>query len=346
MLYVTTRISDDAFTAHRALTEDRGPEGGLYVPMRDPLYTRQQILALGEKTFSENVSDVMNLLFQTDLDGWAVEFAIGRYPLRMAAISAKVEVAELWHNPQWQFERLARNLSRLVLKSDEDISSSCWMLIGARIAMLFGAYGELVHAGQLEAGGTLDVVVPSFDLSPAMAAWFARRWGLPIGNIVVCCNENNQLWGLLRHGQLRTDAVAIRTGLGKCDHAVPPDLERLVYCTLGAAEAKRYCEICRKGGSYILQDAQLDRLRQGIWVSVVSQHRTEAMISGIYKSSGYIAEPYTALCYSGLMDYRAQTGESRPALILSEESPAFYLDMVSGCLGIPRKVLKERIDRS
>ena len=346
MLYVTTRISDDAFTAHRALTEDRGPEGGLYVPMRDPLYTREQILTLKDKSFSENVADVMNLLFHRDVDGWAVEFAIGRYPLRMASLSGKVIAAELWHNPQWQFERVARNLTRLVLKSEEDRNPSNWMMIGTRIAMLFGIYGELVHGGQLDNGGILDVVVPSFDFAPAMAAWFARRCGLPIGNIVVCCNENNQPWGLIRHGQLKTDAVAVRTDLNKCDHAVAPDLERLVYCTLGAKEARRFCEVCRKGGNYILQDHQLNQLRDGIWVSVVSQHRTEAMISGIYKSAGYIAEPYTALAYSGLMDYRAQTGESGLAVILSEESPAFYLDMVSGCLGIPRKALKERIDRS
>lgn len=346
MLYVTTRIPDDAFTAHRALTEDRGPEGGLYLPMRNPLFTREQILAQGEKSFSENVADVMNLLFQTELDSWTVEFAIGRYPVRMAGLGGKITVAELWHNPQWQFERVARSLSRLVLKSEEDQEPSNWMMIGARIAMLFGAYAELVHSDQLEAGGLMDVVVPSFDFGSAMAAWFARCWGLPIGNIVVSCNENNHLWNLIRYGQLRTDAVAVRTGLEKCDHAVPESLERLVYCTLGAAEAKRYCEVRRMGKNYFLQDHQLEQLRQGIWVSVVSQHRTEAMVSGLYKSSGYIAEPYTALCYSGLMDYRAQTGESRPALILSEESPAFYLDMVSGCLGIPRKVLKERIDRS
>lgn len=346
MLYVTTRIPDDAFTAHRVLTEDRGPEGGLFAPMRSPLYTPEQIRQLADGSFSQNVADVMNLLFNTDLDGWAVEFAIGRYPIRTVNLGSKVTVAELWHNPQWQFERLARNLTKLVLGSEEELPASDWMLVGCRIAMLFGIYGELVHTGQLDAGGLLDIAVPSGDFSAPMAAWYAREWGLPIGNIAVCCNENNGLWNLFRQGELRTDAVAVRTGLPACDHGVPPGLERLIHSALGPAEALRYAECCRAGGVYQLAEHLCKQLGRGIFVSVVSQHRTESMIGGIYRSFGYICEPHTALAYSGLADYKARAGEGRLALILSEESPAFHVGTVSGCLGISGKILKDRIDRA
>lgn len=346
MLYVTTRIHTDAFTARHALTENRGPEGGFYLPMRMGEITSVQHGALGEKTFGQNVADVMNLLFNTELDGWTVEFAIGRYPMRMVSLSGKVTVAEVWHNPQWQFERLARNLTRMILNSEEDLPASDWMMIASRIAMLVATHGEMLHGGQIGPDGLIDVVVPCFDFSAPMAAYYARMWGLPIGNIVICCNENNAPWNLLHHGQLRTDAVAVPTKLQKCDYAVPPNLERLIYSALGPAEAKRYCEICRVGGCYDLQPTQRKELRRGMYVSVISQQRTESMISGIYKSNGCIVDPYTALAYSGLMDYRAQTGESRPALILSEESPAFSVNMIAASLGISRRELKERINKA
>lgn len=346
MLYVTTRIQSDAFTAHRALMENRGPEGGLFLPMRMPEWTPDQICALGEKPFGQNVADVMNLLFHTDLDSWAVEFSIGRYPVRTVSLSSKVTVAEMWHNPDWQFARLARNLTKAVLKTEQAQEPSDWMMIAARIGVLFGVYGELLHAGQLKPGASFDVVVPGGDFSAPMAAFYARQWGLPVGNIVICCNENSALWGLLHQGELRTDAVAVRTGLPKCDHTVPADLERLIYGVLGAAEAKRFCDTCRVGGNYYLQPVQLNKLRQGISVCVISQQRTESMISGIHKNNGYIADPYTALAYSGLMDYRSITGENRPALILSEESPAFSMGMISDSLGISRRELKARINKS
>ena len=346
MLYVTTRIPDDAFTAHRVLTEDRGPEGGLFLPMRSPLFSEEQIRQLPEKSFGQNIADVMNLLFNTELDGWSVEFAIGRHPVRMVNLGAKVTVAELWHNPQWQFDRLARNLTKLVMESEEDLPASDWMMVGCRIAMLFGIYGELVRTGQIQSGGLLDVVVPSGDFSAPMAAWYARQWGLPIGTIVICCNENNGLWNLLHQGELRTDGVAVRTGLPVCDQAVPAGLERLIHSVLGPEEVRRYVEICRTGRTYRPAEHQISQLGEGVFVSVVSQHRTEAMIGGIYRGFGYVSEPYTALAYSGLADYRARAGESRHALILSEESPRFHVDMVSGCLGIPAKILKDRIDRA
>lgn len=342
MLYITTRINTDAFTPRRALTEERGPEGGFFLPMRMPDFSQDEIISLAEKPFSQNVADVMNLLFNARLNDWAVEFAVGRYPIRLVDLNSKVTVAESWHNPDWKFERLAKRLAQAVADVGNDPPLTDWMRIAARIALLFGIFGELLRGG-LDA--PLDVAVPSGDFSAPMAAWYARHWGLPIGNIIVCCNENNAVWSLLHQGELRTDAVALPTALPNCDHAVPKDLERLIYSALGPGENARYREVCRTGGNYYLQEYPLSRLREGMYASVVSGPRTESKILNIYKDNGYISDPYTALCYSGLLDYRAKTGEGGPALILSEESPAFSLDMICESLSLSRRELKERINR-
>lgn len=338
MLYVTTRINQDAFTAHRSLTENRGPEGGLFMPMRMPEFSREEIAAIADKSFSQNVADVMNRLFNSKLDSWAVEFAIGRYPVRLVNLSSRVSVAESWHNPQWRFDRLARNLAKAVLNTEEEPEITDWMLIASRIAVLFGVFGELMHEGAVSFDAPLDIAVPCGDFSTPMAAWYARNWGLPIGTIVVCCDENSAPWSLLHQGELRT-------GLQESDYSVPADLERLIYSTLGVGEVMRFCETCRDGGNFYLREEQLALLRQGMYVSVVSRHRTEAMILSIYKNNGYISDPCTALAHSGLLDYRSATGERRPALLISEESPAFSLGMVSGCLGISQRELKERINK-
>ena len=66
MLYVTTRIGEDAFTASRALAESRGPDGGFYVPMRLPRFNRDQIVELGQKTlqnlFMVNIQGITHLV--------------------------------------------------------------------------------------------------------------------------------------------------------------------------------------------------------------------------------------------------------------------------------------------
>lgn len=347
MLYVTTRIEGDAFTAHRSLAENRGPGGGFFLPMRMPKFTEAEIKALGEKSFSQNVADVINLLFNTELDGWAVEFAIGRYPMKLVTVSSRATIAETWHNPSWRFERLAMGIEKAVRQSDQIRETpSDWLMIASRIAILFGIFGEMLHSGVLLPGNTLDAAVPSGDLSALMAAWYAREWGLPIGNIVCVCNENAGIWNLLGKGELRTDAVAVKTATPSCDYAVPTDLERLIFATLGQQETARFVETCRRGEPYYLESYQTAQLRRGVHASVISERRMESAILNLFKTSSYLADPYTALAYSGLIDYRARTGESRPALILSEESPAFSLGILSQAMGVSPAELKKRINKA
>ena len=81
MLYVTTRGKYDAFTAARTMNLDRGPDGGLFIPFRLPQLTRDEIIALGSKTFGQNVADILNLFFSTRLSGWDVDMTIGRSPV-------------------------------------------------------------------------------------------------------------------------------------------------------------------------------------------------------------------------------------------------------------------------
>lgn len=347
MLYLTTGRDRDAYTPYRALADDRGPDGGLYRPMTLPKLDKKQVKELGEKTFSQNVADVVNYFFATELDSWAIEFAIGRYPVKTLSVSGRATIAETWHNPTWRFERLARGVEKAIKQSDE-ISPvpSDWLMIASRIAVLFGLFGELLHEGTVSYDEPMDVVVPCGNFAPVMACWYAKQWGLPIATILVCCNENAAAWNLLHKGELRTDMTLVNTDTPSCDYVVPEDLERLIHANLGIREKERFLDCCTNKENYYLEKEQYEKLREGISVTVVSGRRMESTIKTLFLTDGYICDPYTALCYSGLIDYRSRTGERRNALILSEESPAFSLGTVSRSLGVSPAEVKKRIDRS
>ena len=345
MLYVTTRDSRDAYTANRALSENRCPEGGFFVPMRLPHFDEAEIAGLADKSFSQNVADILNLLFGTQLNGWGVEFGIGRYPVKLVPLNGKIVVAESWRNPVYRFERLVNGIEKAVRQSDQiSTQPSDWLMIASRISVLFGTVGQLLHSGSLSPTQKMDICVPAGNFSAPMAAWYARAMGLPIGTIVCCCNENTALWNLFHKGQLQTGAVAARTHTPECDYTVPDDLERLIFSALGRQETARYCEVCRLGGSYELESEQMKRLCDGLYISVVSDRRMASTIPNLYKTTGYVPDPGTALAYSGLMDYRAAAGESRPALILSEESPMKCLQFVSECMSITPAELKQILE--
>lgn len=338
MLYVTTRITDDAFTANHALTDSRGPQGGFFVPMRMPHFDLRQIKDMGEKPFSQNVADMLNLLFGTKLDGWAVEFGIGRYPVKLVPLSGKITVAECWHNPVWRFDRLISGAEKAIRQSDQiSKQPSDWLKTAVRIAVMFGSVGMMLSESMLTAQQSVDVSVSGDDLTALMAVWYARNWGLPISTIICCCSENSILWSFLHKGELRTEGLLD-------DEVLLSGLERLIFATLGAAETVRFCDACRTGTIYKIEAEQLKKLRSGIYVSVVSEKRMASTIPNLYKTTRFIAAPRTALVYSGLINYRAAVGESRPALIMSEESPAFSSQFVAECMGTSVEELKKKLE--
>lgn len=329
MLYTTTRNNLDTFTAQRALREDRGEDGGLYVPFQRPA------LSVGGQSMNGCVAETLNLLFQTRLTAWDVDCSIGRHPVRLEHLRQRTVMAESWHNPDWTFERMVRSLTRLAAGEEGTVNS--WTRIAVRIAALSGIFWELQRSGIRE---PVDIALVSGDFSAPISAWYARRWGLPIGNIICCCNENNSLWELLVQGQLRTDAVAHETGIPQADVVVPTELERLVCEAGGPEEVEYYLERCRRGQIYCPDAAVLPSLREGLCASVVSSQRIGRTIRGAYDTHGYLLSPASALAYGGLLDYRSRTGNLRPTLVLTEESPLLAAPAVAGAIGVTEETLK------
>lgn len=334
MLYITTRNRRDAYTAQRALRESRGPDGGMYLPFRAPSFSPEELTELASLPFGQRVVEVLNRLFQTRLTYWDVDVCIGRSPVQILPLGHRTQVAELWRNHGQSYDYLARELADQLL--NESNYGSGWLSIALRIAMLFGIYG------QLESGlDPVDIAVISGDFTVPISAYYARQWGLPIGNIVCCCNENSGLWDLLRHGQLRTDATNVRTIVPEADAALPENLERLIYEAGGTAETERYLEVCRRGGTYSPSDMVLAKMNRGLSVSVVSSTRISQTISSVYRTHHYVLSPGSALAYAGLMDYRAKTGQTRNALILADKSPGLDIGFTANALGITEETLRE-----
>lgn len=345
MLYVTTRDKTNVCTAYRTLGQDRGDDGGFFVPFHMPKLDREQIEELKDKTFGQNVADVLNLLFKARLDGWDVDFCIGRYPTKLVTMSHRIVFAEVWHNPDLDFARLVRNLtSRIRGTEDTAGEPTNWAWIAVRIAVLVGVFGELLRVNMVDIDRPVDVAVPSGDFTAPMAVWYAREMGLPVANIICGCNDNGGIWDLLHHGELHTDAVASRTLTPAGDHTVPPDLERLIHATLGAAETDRFLKACAEGRTYRPPELLFENMRRGMYAGVVSGSRMESIIRSFYNTSTYMMDPYSALAYCSLQDYRTRYAVNRTALVLSEKSPAHAAPIVAKALGISVEELSDRLN--
>lgn len=344
MLYVTTRTKNDAFTAARAMNLDRGADGGLFIPFHLNGFSRHEISALAENSFGQNVADILNLFFGTKLTGWDVDMAIGRAPVRYRSMNYRITVSELWHNSYRNFARILTILAERIHPDGQIIGApSNWVQTAVRIAVLFGIFGELQKTGQVRADTLVDLAVPTGSFSAPMAAWYGRKMGLPIGTIVCGCNGNSALWELLHRGQMDTGILAVHTNTPDDDFSVPSDLERLICETCGQEEAGSFFWSCTEGGTYAPTELNWNALRKGMFAAVVSQDRVMSIIPSVYRTSQYILDPYSALAYGALSDYRAQIGSSRTVLLLCEKSPIGCSETVSQAMGISVTELKQRI---
>lgn len=344
MLYVTTRNKHDVYTAKWSVEQDRGSDGGLFVPFHLPCFEKAQILELGSRSFGENVAHILNLLYSTKLTAWDVEITVGRHLLKIHSAGLRIFVGELFHNSDGNFRRAVNALAARIHPDGELLGApSNWLQIGVRIAVLFGVYGQLLKDQRLRYEKPLVLAVPSGNFGMPMAAWYARSMGLPVGTIVCGCNENGAPWDLLHRGVLDTTAIAVETTTPECDVAVPENLERLICACLGQEEALRYWWTCAEGRSYEPLEAHMEELRKGMFAAVVSQERVLGMITSVYRSCGYILDPYTALAYGALTDYRSRTGAAATALVWMESSPMCNSSLVSQALQISDVELKNRL---
>lgn len=329
MLYAATRSKNDVETAYKTIHQDCCNDGGLFVPFRMPSYTLSEIAVLAEKSFGQNVADILNTFFSAGLTSWDVEFAIGRTPVKLDAISHRILIAELWHNSQWRFDHLVQAMSDRLRTENQGADPTNWVQIAVRIAVLFGTYGLLLAGGQTEVKAVLDVAVTSGDFAMPMAAWYARQMGLPVGNIICGCNANGSVWDLLHKGEMSTSDLAVKTCTPDADIALPRNLERLICGTLGYNETASYLDCCRTGALYVPREENYEKLHNGMFVSVISDERVRSSIYSVAGTSGYVFGPYSALAYASLLDYRAKTSESRNALLITERSPSCDVELVA-----------------
>ena len=343
MLYVTTRDKANVITSYPTLTADTGPCGGLYIPFQPLSLSKDELKRLQENSFCECVADILNMFFSSRLDAWDIASCMGTSPVKLIPMTHKITVIEIWNNPDWSFSRFVRNLNGRLIGSADTGEVHNWGNIAIRIAVLFGVFSKVMNSGLISDDKTIDLSVVSGDFSTPVAAWYARKMGLPIGNIIFACNENSESWELMHHGEANLRTRIKPTLTSQCDVLIPQNMELLIHETLGEEAVTDFSCAIESKGIYSLDEEQMQLLNKGIFGAVVGQNRMESIIRNVYATKAYILSPYSALAYGGLQDYRATKGESRQALILTEHGPLTSDDFVAKAIGITKEALRERI---
>ena len=316
MLFVSSRNKTDSFTPYRTLCNDMAPDGGCFVPYQLPALDDKALNEMREKSFCDNVAEVLNLFFATKLTAWDVECAAGRKPVRLVPMPYRLMILECFHNVAGSYSYLEKALFEKL--NGQASAPTVWARIAIRVAVLLATYATMNTPERR----SFDVAVNTGDFCTPMAVWYCRKLGMPIQSIICCCNDNGAVWDLIQRGEFNTGAPVINTGMPDLDYPRPDQLEQLIYHTLGFEQVSIYKACCDKKGIFHLDAEQFSLLSDGLHAAVVSKSRIGSIVQSVKRTNQYSISERTATSFGGLQDHRSRTGESRYILVFADDKTA------------------------
>ncbi|MCF0121505.1 MAG: threonine synthase, partial [Oscillospiraceae bacterium] len=121
------------------------------------------------------------------------------------------------------------------------------------------------------------------------------------------------------------------------DILVSSNLERLLFELSGKDSAliADYMQKLNTVGKYEVTDEIKAAVTGEFSCGCCDDDGTKKIIGETFKTHNYLIDTHTAVAYSVLRDYRAETGDNKPAVVVSTASPYKFCAAVLEALGEP-----------
>ncbi len=244
---------------------------------------------------------------------------------------AQTGVKRLFSDPQIRQELAERGY---FFSSANSIN---WGRVLPQIVYYISAYCDLLRDEKIAPGQTVNICVPTGNFGNILAAYYAREMGLPIDQLICASNSNNVLTGFIREGVYDRNRKFYNTMSPSMDILISSNLERLLLAlTQDTAEVKGYMEQLTETGRYQVSDRIKTKLQKRFKGYFCDDRETQRVIRAMFEQNGYLIDTHTAVAFSALEQYRAETGDDTPAIVASTASPFKFCSSVLEALGETR----------
>ena len=158
------------------------------------------------------------------------------------------------------------------------------------------AYAKLFENGEIEKDETINVTVPTGNFGNILAAYFAKRMGLPIKTLICASNDNKVLYDFFTTGTYDRKREFILTNSPSMDILISSNLERLIYLSAGSdasVSAALMRELSEKG-CYTVTD-EMRRFMEDFVGGYADQKQNADTIRRIFKDTGYLVDTHTGV---------------------------------------------------
>ncbi len=184
------------------------------------------------------------------------------------------------------------------------------------------AYGKLLKEGEIRAGEKINVVVPTGNFGNILAAFYAKNMGLPVDRLVCASNENRVLFDFFRTGTYDRNREFILTSSPSMDILISSNLERLIYRIAGddAVQNAELMRMLAERGTYSVSEKMREKMKDFIG-GYATQEETSEEIGRVYKETGYVLDPHTAVASCVYRKYQERSNDRTVTVTASTASP-------------------------
>jgi threonine synthase len=210
-----------------------------------------------------------------------------------------------------------------------------WGRLVPQIVYYVSAYCDLLCEGEIKPGDRINFCVPTGNFGNILAGYYAERIGLPVNRLICASNRNDVLTDFFSSGVYDKNRRFYTTVSPSMDILVSSNLERLLFEMSGknGVVVSGLMSGLSEAGRYEIPAAMKEESRRIFAGGRCSEEDTYIAIAEVFREHGYLIDTHTAVAYKVLKDYRENSGDCTPAVVVSTASPYKFSDSVLEALG-------------
>lgn len=180
----------------------------------------------------------------------------------------------------------------------------------------------------------VSYTVPTGNFGDILAAWIAKKMGLPIERLVIATNENDILVRALDSGAYETRGVH-QTQSPSMDIQVSSNFERLLFEMNGrdGARIRNQMDALKQSRGFTIPAATLAAIRAEFHAARTSEQETAAEIARCWTQASELVDPHTAVGVHAARKHVA-ADPTTPMVVLGTAHAAKFPDAIERAIGV------------
>ncbi len=205
-----------------------------------------------------------------------------------------------------------------------------WGRLAPQIVYYISAYCDMLDREKDYLKDGFNIVVPTGNFGNILAAYYAKKMGVPVNKLICASNANKVLTDFINTGTYDRNRDFYTTISPSMDILISSNLERMLF-ELSGNDDKVVASLqddLAKNGKFTVGEEIKSKMNELFYGGCCDDKATLKTIGELFQEYGYLCDTHTAVAMNVYKQYVKETGDDRPTVIASTASPYKFANSV------------------